>query len=54
MSATLIPHLLALSIYGDLDLLIIDELPLVRTPVRTKWIANDEVLEKCVILFIRR
>ncbi len=42
MSATPIPRTLALTVYGDLDLSILDEMPPGRTPITTKWLAPTE------------
>lgn len=39
MSATPIPRTLALTIYGDLDLSVLDELPPGRREVKTKWLS---------------
>ena len=49
MSATPIPRTLAMSYYADLDVSVIDELPLGRTPVITKLVSDerrDEVIAR--------
>jgi ATP-dependent DNA helicase RecG len=50
MTATPIPRSLALSLYGDLDCSVIDELPPGRIPVDTKWVEADRREEIFAVL----
>ena len=42
MTATPIPRTAAMTVYGDLDVSVLDELPPGRTPVETSWIRTEE------------
>jgi ATP-dependent DNA helicase RecG len=52
MTATPIPRTLALTIYGDLDLSVIDQLPPGRVDIETKWLGPGQ--RETAYAFIRR
>lgn len=52
MSATPIPRTLALTLYGDLDISVLDEMPPGRQPVRTRWLRSVE--RERAYAFLRR
>ena len=52
MTATPIPRTLAMTLYGDLDVSVIDELPPGRKPIQTKHATADQV--ELVYSFVKR
>ncbi|HAX24094.1 MAG TPA: DNA helicase RecG, partial [Chloroflexi bacterium] len=52
MSATPIPRTLAMSLYGDLDLSVLDEMPPGRQEIKTRWLRASE--RERAYNFIRR
>lgn len=42
MTATPIPRTAAMTVYGDLDMTVLDEMPPGRTPIETQWARNLE------------
>jgi ATP-dependent DNA helicase RecG len=51
MTATPIPRTLTLTLYGDLEVSVLDELPPGRTPVRTAWRTADR--RPAILQFVR-
>ncbi len=51
MTATPIPRTLAMTVYGNLDVSVIDEMPAGRKPPKTKWVKRDDIGEVYDFLF---
>ncbi len=51
MTATPIPRTLSMTIYGDLDVSVLDEMPSGRKPIKTRWIREEQRLK--VYRFLR-
>jgi ATP-dependent DNA helicase RecG len=45
MTATPIPRTSALTVFGDLDVTVLDELPPGRTPIETTWLPGEPALD---------
>jgi len=52
MSATPIPRTLSLTVYGDMDVSVLDEMPPGRRPVETRWLRNRDIRK--VFTLVRR